>query len=259
MQKILDDPFFIVYDARSGSTFIANLLIKNALVAIPPETTFITRILEYFNENIRIINEAELEKLIDFIFKGKKFRDWGLSKKILTTDIKKKLPISLKEFILEICEIYRKKKFPNSIIFGIKKGSYMRYFKQIIKFFPDSKFICLIRDGRAVFNSKKTSMSSKGKILEDNPYVAARLWCEAIDIIKNIEILHEHTLIIHYEDLIQESNDIVNQIANFLEVSKKSKNTEIGSEYSVPERYRSLHKHINKKPLIQHIMLGKIL
>ncbi len=46
-RKTIDDPFFMFYDARSGSTFLTNLLIKNANIAIPPETNFVSLIFEY--------------------------------------------------------------------------------------------------------------------------------------------------------------------------------------------------------------------
>lgn len=241
------NPFFILYDARSGSTFLANLLIKKGAIAIPPESNIVTDLIVHFGKSFEIKNNKELKRVLGVLYKDKKFHNWNFSKNSLIDNFDSKLPIKIKAFILEIFDMYTKANFPDATIFGIKKGSYLKYFQDIIKLFPNSKFIGLIRDGRAVFNSKKNSYNSKWEKFETNPFIASRLWCESIRMIRKIEEIYPKTIVIKYEKLIKNPDKVIGLILKFLGV-KIHENEHESKKYKIPEGFKHIHKNINKDP-----------
>ena len=138
--------------------------------------------------------------------------------------------------------------------FGFKKGTYLKYYKQLKDIFPNAKFIHIIRDGRAVFNSKKNSIYSvTGKPFETNALRAAKVWKEKVLLSKKVNDLYQDTsIIIHYENLILDTDQTLSEILEFLDLdylnAKKS-----NLNYKVPLRYGNLHENIRKKPLKSRI------
>lgn len=238
---MLKDPFFIFYDSRSGSTYLANLLSKSAKIAIPPETNFIPLIIKNYNKkNISSLPDLVLANQI--IFSDQKFNDWGLTKTEILEDISKKIPISKAEFIILIFEMYLKKNSQAAEYFGIKKN-YSRYYAGLKKLFPDLKIISLIRDGRAVFRSKKTSIYSvTQKPFSTDPVVSAKDWC--FEVTKTNQLLQngEKVIKVFYEDLISNSEETVQKILKFLSVKFEPQ----ADTYKIPERYGELHMNIKK-------------
>ena len=77
-----NDPFFILFASRSGSTFLANELMRRADVCVFPETNFVTRLLaEHPNEYT--VRARDLDRLLDAIYSDVKFQDWGLDRTFL--------------------------------------------------------------------------------------------------------------------------------------------------------------------------------
>ena len=250
---LINDPFFIVYHARSGSTFLANLLIKHADIAIPPETNFVTSILARYPKQ-QIENKDDLENVLEIVGRDMKFSDWNIECATIETLLEKALPISIRDFVLSVCTMYKNDNFPEAGVFGIKKGSYIRYYEKIIEIFPTSKFIRIIRDGRAVFNSGKHSIQSgTGKPFEVDPFKAARDWCETLRLLKEAKKNHDDTmLIIHYEEMIEAPEQVIKTICDFLNVSYDPQGAK-DRRYVIPERYGNLHQNTEKSAIATRI------
>lgn len=253
-RQFIHDPFFIVYDSRSGSTFLANLLIKYAKIAIPPESNFIRRIFFQYSKN-SVDYKKDLENIIDVIYGERKFSDWGIKRTTIKKTAEDLLPMSIRRFISLVCTIYKDKNFPNSEIFGIKKGGYMRHHKKLKTIFPKSKFITIIRDGRAIFNSKKHSIRSEtGKPFETNPFRAAKVWCEKLRFFKEIKTNYEKdTLIISYEKMVSDTDQKLRLVCDFLNITYNSSYTSHDKKYLVSNRYGNLHKNVEKNALTYRI------
>ncbi len=255
--ELINDPFFIFYETRSGSTFLANLLIKKVNASIPPESKFITHILSLYPSDV--INDLnDLETIIQLIFKENKFSDWNISRDYIRAYFKSRIPIKLRLFILALCAIFQKNNFPDARLFGVKKGSYIQHYEKIKNFFPNSKYIGIVRDGRAVFNSLKKSLkSSTGMPFEENPIRAAIEWLNISTLLKNIQKKEKNLLIIYYEDLVHFPRKTIEFISKFLNVPINQHNSIKEKKYIVPQRYGKLHENINKKPLINRISAWK--
>ena len=246
------DPFFIFYDARSGSTFLSKLIVDNLNVIIPPESNFISMILKRYNRDI-INDHEDLDTIIQIIKSDIKLSDWKLQLDSIVNEFSNMLPVQRVQIIKFILEKYVEKNSSISSSLGIKKDNYIDNYNDLSKIFPSTKFICLIRDGRAVFNSKKNSIySMTKKPFETNPYRAARSWCNYIRKIDEIKSNYPNsTLFIRYEDLIQYPNKIIKIIQNHLQIDDN--NTKNDFEYKVPKRYDSLHDNIVKSPIVNRI------
>lgn len=249
---IQKDPFFIFYEPRSGSTFLANLLIKHYNVVIPPESSLIPLILTDYGK--QYINSSEdLTQITTLLEQDVKFGDWHISTEKIYQYFKDKYPISIKDFICYILQVYQQTQNANAEILGVKKGSYAKHYSKLKTMFPNTKFIGLIRDGRGVFNSQKNSLYSKtNKPFETNPRRAAQKWCNKLLLLKEIEQKYSQaTLIVHYEDLIKDTENTIDKIANFLQI-KTTHNSSLeknASSYEIGARYGDLHKNIEKKPI----------
>lgn len=255
--SLVNDPFFIVYDSRSGSTFFANLLVKTANVAIPPESSFITDIcLNYKKESID--NKQDFEEVMKLMYNDAKFSDWNIETKEIESFMNGELPIHIRNFILSICTIYKNKNFSNANMFGLKHGTYLTHYQKIKKIFPSSKYIGIVRDGRAVFNSKKSSTYSvTGQPFETNPHRAAVEWCRIMSLLIEFkEKYPKETLILNYEKVINNIDETINMLCDFLDVPINV-NSENHQKYEIPKRYGNIHKNVKKEPIISRITAWK--
>ncbi len=249
IKLLTQDPFFIFYDARSGSTFLANQLVKNKGVAIPPESNFIPFIILRYPKD-SIDNKYDLELFLNIIYTDKKFNDWNIKRDDIKGVLLEVLPISVRDSILAICAAYRNKNFPEAKVFGIKKGGYLKYYRKLKKLFPQSKIIGIIRDGRAVFNSKKESIYSEtGKPFEIDPYKAAKKWCKCINLLREIKQRHKETLIIRYKEMITDPGKVIKTICKFLDIFYNLNKPLVDKAYFISSRYRNLHRNIEKGAL----------
>ncbi|NEN90424.1 MAG: sulfotransferase [Okeania sp. SIO3H1] len=250
-KSLIEDPFLLVYDSRSGSTFLSNLLVKSAPIAIAPESDFISAIIQNYRQKI-ITDKQDLENILEITFSDQKFSDWNLDCDEIYKYIQLNSPTSIRDFILLICTLYKEKKFPDSEVFGLKKSTYLKLHRTINKLFPQSKFISIVRDGRAVFNSKKNSIYSvTGKPFETNPYSAALEWSKILKLIREVDQNYPGRMaIVQYEQMIQEPEATVKTLCQFLGI----KSSETNNQYSIPDRYgKDLHQNIHKEPLVDRI------
>lgn len=248
----ISDPFFLVYDSRSGSTFLANLLVKFAGAAIPPETNFITALLSKY-EKETIDNDSDLKQTIDIIYEDNKFSDWKLDRAELENYIERSFPLTIRDLILQVCTLYKQNNYPNSQFFGLKKGVYLTKYRQMKQLFPQAKFVGIIRDGRAVFNSKKHSIYSvTGKPFETDPVKAAKEWCRMYGFLQEVvQKYPTETIDIQYEKMIEDPDSIIAELREFFNISEVK---EFGDKsYEISERYGKLHKNVKKEPLEKRI------
>jgi hypothetical protein len=245
------DPFFILYDARSGSTFLANQLMHRYRVAITPETEFVPLLIEYYS-SMTVGTDRELAQAIEISFWDPKFSDLGLDKGALADALRKNLPLSLSAFIFRILAIYGERNVPDATRYGIKKGSYVYQLASLRRLFPHAQFICIIRDGRAVFHSKKHSRYSRThRPFTTDPSEAAETWKERVALMRKLEQSCDQCFVIRYEELIVDTERCVRAIADFLGVDQCR---DRHGAYLVSERYGvDLHRNADREPLRQRL------
>lgn len=242
----LVNPFFLVYDSRSGSTFLANCMVKSLGLVIPPESNFLDRVLIKYPKEI-IENRKELSSVIEIIRSDEKFSDWGIDANTLYNC---DLPVKIDALVSTILKMYG-----SGTGYVVKKGNLIFRHEKLKHVFPESKFICIIRDGRAVYSSKKFSLHSRtGKPFETDPFIAANTWSTITKLMHDIEDEGDG-IIVKYEDLVKSPDKVMDKIAEFLSFSMIRENSK--KDYVVPLRYRGLHENIDKSPMIDNIVKWK--
>lgn len=237
-----------MYDSRSGSTLMASLLNRFDGIVVTLESAFVSRILE-LNNNM-IINNSD--KLISYLCEELQFCELGLDMKKLKTEFDMK-NLSKKNIIEKILMNYIcSHQFSNPEYLIVKHPPYENL-DLVIKMFPKVKFIQILRDGRAVYNSKKKTKSLSGKMMNENIIISALDWRIKESILnkyKNISIT------IKFENLVKETKSTLNEILIFLKISESGKIiTKEQSDYyiSIGEEQKKIHNNVKNKPDIKII------
>jgi hypothetical protein len=253
-----EDPLFITGDSRSGTTFLANILIHHEEIGLAPESRFALRLLDKAGDADLTTTES-LAGTLDLIYEEPKFWDWKIDRDDLFRTLQSRLPLSLADLIRTITVDYCEREFPGCSVWGLKKGDYIHYASRLVEHFPRAKFIHLLRDGRAVFNSKKRAIhSSLGRPLEESPVGAAERWNRFLDAFERLLEGHPESVIeVPYEKLVTCPGETLETIFRFLDVKDDPSLTSdafrpLDPAY-VTDRSRHLHPNVGRPPQPERI------
>lgn len=205
----MESPFFIVASARSGTTFLRLTLNAHPLVAVPPESRFIT---ELWNGEDEVDPGAFLRDLAQH----KRFIAWELDVAAVKSQLDRKrlgdtkmLPYS--QAIGAVYEAYAIKK--GKKYWGDKTPRYVEHIPFLAERFPGARFIHLVRDGRNVALSY-----SHVDFGPKNVARAARLWQRRVGAgIRDGRALPPgHYIEIRNEDLAQDATAEIKKVCEFL-------------------------------------------
>ena len=202
----MNSPFFIVASARSGTTFLRLTLNAHPLVAVPPESRFIT---ELWREEQRVGRESFLTDLAAH----KRFRAWELDIEDVRREIGTAEELRYADAVGAAYLAYAKKN--GKTYWGDKTPRYVEHIPFLARLFPESKFIHLVRDGRNVALSY-----SHVDFGPKNVARAARLWARRVGAgIKDGRALGSgRYLEIRNEDLAGDTTTEVKKVCSFLEL-----------------------------------------
>ena len=236
----------ILYDSRSGSTFLSSILNQYSGILMLPETRMPYHIL--LDKNQVYNSNEKLHNLLDSIYEEKQFlelnikRDEVLSTALVNNNLTKEkileliLRLYFKEHELEDKEIILKIPAPYYVL------------DQLHEFLKIMKVIHLVRDGRAVFYSKLSSKSLTKKSFEKNLLIAAVGWKKKINIFNSYKGVKIN---IRYEDLILDSEKEVNKILDLLNLSE-SRRIKIKKRSAyfklIGKEQKEFHQNITKNP-----------
>lgn len=252
--SLMKTPFFVFYAARSGSTFLANELMSRSSVTLFPETNFAPTLISLLSRS-SITHDAQLKQVSKILQQDSKFTDWNLPKEVVLEALKNKMPLTAADAIRVICQQYLRQQGAMPSRFGFKKGSYLRHFESLKNTFPTAQFVGLIRDGRAVYNSQRKSLYSRTKQpFERCPTRCGKAWKEATKLIREVERRYPNsTLIVKYEELVQETEAVIKEVLRFLEVRYESSSQTRKLTYNIATRYGQLHENVERPPLAHRI------
>ena len=233
--------FFLTYLARSGSTLLSKKLsqIKNLGVGIE----------EDIEDNIskgcfKLKSEEGLDKYLDQIFSDEKFKNWKIKKSDLKTQLlsNHKFPISFNEVLTEIFDLYFNGE--QKEVYVHKKGNYYLFWREVLKTFPNSKFIFIYRDPRAIYNSQSKNKNSQNRIMQKNIYTFAYSYRLAHRLLSRLNKRNDKLLTIKYEDLVINEDYILNLIFYFLYIEKLVKSGSNDYYKRIPENQLHLHNNV---------------
>lgn len=161
---MLKKPIFLVGCPRSGTTLLQQMLDAHPEVAIAPETHFI----HYFwqrQERYGDLNEdSNYKLLLTDITALPEFSEMGLTQETFCRVAwqNQRSYGALLSLLLEQFARHR-----GVEIVGEKTPNHVLYLPQLQQFFPQARFIHLVRDPRAVVNSWRSVPWSTGSISQD--------------------------------------------------------------------------------------------
>lgn len=199
-------PFFIVGSARSGTTFLRLTMNAHPLVAVPPESRFITELRD-------LGDEVDTEMFIERLAAHARFVAWELPIERVRERLAGRTRVRYPEAISATYEAYAGAHGKQR--WGDKTPRYVENIPDLAALFPSGRFIHLIRDGRDV-----TLSYADVPFGPKNVAKAAELWANRVarGIRDGRQLERGRYIEIMYSDLIEDGEGEVKDICSFLEL-----------------------------------------
>jgi len=203
-------PFFIVASPRSGTTLLERILNKHSNIFIPPETAFFSflRFRGLLDEDY---NAQSMGEFIDWYLTSSPAKLLDLNsipniRQLLLSNAESVHDVFMNLMVL-LCDDDQ----PSRL--GEKTPQHLKCIDYIMETFPESPVILMVRDGRAVVNSRLNQPN-----WETNLVGAARVWGKDMERFKKtINGPHsDRVLVVKYEELILHPNKTLKDTCTFL-------------------------------------------
>ncbi|MFX0097199.1 MAG: sulfotransferase [Candidatus Hodarchaeota archaeon] len=240
---------FLTYISRSGSTFLARLLNEYEGIAVSIEARMPDGILY---ESFEIRGPEDVEKGLEILYSDGKFNAWNIDKQVLKKEIcTLPFPIGYEQLLRTTLRLSSRN--PSAKILVYKNGFYIKHIEAVKTKFPEAKFIFILRDARAIYNSRKASLNSETlEPMADNPIPVAKEYKQVsliVDRYKDVDWLH----VIKYEDLIRNTDSEIKRLLAFLGTGRKKNLIDRDYVEKIPEREIHLHTNVKLGPLRKRI------
>lgn len=236
---------FLVYYSRSGSTFLSSRLAQYPDVDVTIESDLIRTLLLRKKDILQAGNSDEVYRLIT---DGSRVSSFNVSCEEFRGRLRTTENYTIYEVTRAILEAYCEKKKVDSKIWLIKDGANGYWINQLAKEFPEAKFIHIIRDGRAVYNSGSQAVQPYGKNerMARDPLTAARTWTQLVDHIDLYTFAHPAQCIeCRYEDVVTSESYEMDRIRHFLGLEQESATGDYSEYYEgLPDIEKAIHSRV---------------
>lgn len=237
---------FLIYLARSGSTFLASELDKYHDVGVTIEENIPDGIKK--GNRVIIRNEKEADQYLNQIYKDEKFKAWGIDKDKLRETLLEKLefPFTFRD-ILPVIHYHYFSGVEPCIVFH-KQGNYCLKINKVKKEFPDAGFLFIDRDPRAIYNSQQRNINSLTHKPMSTNVVKFSLVCKRVSQLARSynEKSFFHTL--NYEELINEPNEMIKNVLTSLGLNHIEKDDTKEYYSKIPDSQKGIHENILRNP-----------
>lgn len=214
------DILFVLGSARSGTTFLNNLLDAWFGYGMGPEGTFV----EHFHRRLKrygpLSDKRNLDRLVEDVSRCQMLeimrKKYGEGKRLDVTaqEILARVPEPTYAGVVygvfrAIADLQGKSNVGN------KNPGYWTHLDLLNELFPKrAKYIAIVRDGRDVFLSLQGTPWGG-----HSAFAAARRWCGALAAIEAFRAVcgPERFLLLYYEDLLRSPSETIGKIEGFLE------------------------------------------
>jgi hypothetical protein len=237
---------FLMYDNRSGSTLLAAKLNRFESICVTRETRFVRRLIDRRN-----IPFNAQEELINFLFKEEQFEELKISRERLRNETTWPI-ISLSSLIKEVASLLT---IGDPEVLILKDPVY-RYINPIKAIWPDAQFIHIVRDGRAVYCSKRNSTNiSDGRAMTDSALHAAIKWQQKLMLAKRNS---SDIIEIKYEQFILDEEKVIKRLLTSMGIENFIMSKTVDNYSSlIGDKQKKLHSNISKASDVEKINAWK--
>lgn len=201
-------PVFIVGVPRSGTTLLRMMLDSHPSLAIPPETHFL---LDLFASHRA--TEITRYTLLKTILSSPRWNDFCLSSQHLEDSLMNIHPFSIGAGITCFYHLYASRF--DKPRWGDKTPQYSLLVNHLSREIPEIKFVHVVRDGRDVFLSLKSTWFGKNVSARQHAYY----WRRNVVYTESVGIANKNLLQIRYEDLVADSTSTLRKICKFIHLN----------------------------------------
>ncbi|MEM1042738.1 MAG: sulfotransferase [Bacteroidota bacterium] len=193
---------FLLYDNRSGSTLLSALLSEHAGVAVSHETDLVAAVLEAPGPR-----EVQGAALADYLYASTRFGELGLDRGAVAQALGAHGATLTRQAALRtLVRHYFEAQAPAAEAWVVKGPRLHYHLRALAAAFPEAALLHLVRDGRAVFRSKRATPSGHAlrtgarEVMDDDLVRAAHNWQRKIALVDAFDGLAVHA--VRYEDLL---------------------------------------------------------
>lgn len=205
-------PVFIVGCPRSGTTLLQRMLDAHPDVAVAPETFFIRRFWHRRAGYGDLECDDAFARLLDDVTAIPEFAEMDLDAEAFVTAAERDVRTYAAVF-RQLLEQFARKR--GASVVGEKTPNHVLYLPTLRVFFPEARFIHVVRDARAVVNSWRSV-----------PWSSGQRWCDAEIWVKYVtagraaeDWLGESLRAVRFERLVQAPEAVLRQVCQLLEVA----------------------------------------
>ncbi len=231
---------FLLYDNRSGSTLLSALMNRYRGVAVAQESDFVYQILEYPHP---LGTPAAAAELAAYLLTRTRLPELGLD----ADGLRRRMAGagSRAALIEAVASVYFGQRDPAASCWVIKDPRLYFHLGTLHRLFPAARFVQVVRDGRAVFASKRRSRSVfSGEAMDDNLVNAARRWRTKLAL---AERFGPGVTTVRYEDVVLGTEQALARVLDALGVPPSERvQTKEQAAYAgeIGGDYRGLHTNV---------------
>lgn len=220
LRPVSCSPVFIVGCPRSGTTLLQVKLSTLEHLAIPPEDDFILRFYHAVKGDIhKPLTKEMITQLLNDLFEydGGTFRHWQVTRDAIEQKIQAHQgEIDIRVLIDLIYQAFLSR-FEGKTRWGCKVPYFAAHVGVLAKIFPEAKFIHIIRDGRAVYQSMLDRIAKGAKHFPVSAWRAGWLWRKYVSNADSQgRTLGNSFIPLRYEALVEDDNAEMAKLESFL-------------------------------------------
>lgn len=239
------DVCVLLYDDRSGSTLLASLLANSEDLFVTLESMVFVRLIKW---TAPLSSHEGLMALIESLYLEPKFQAWNIPRFAMDDALNALGPgITKRDVASLILRLALRQSGQPATKVLIKHGN-VYTLDGWLELFGNCKFLHIIRDGRAVFCSKKNAIhSERNTPMARSPIYAAYTWSSR-NALASEAISKAPYLLIKYEDLVADPLQALRSACAFLGLSLPS-STFASTRYSsaIPDTQKHLHGNLSRE------------
>lgn len=200
---------FIVGCPRSGTTLLQRMLDAHPAVAVAPETFFIRQFWRRRASYGDLQRDGQFEQLLHDITSTPAFDEMGLEADAFAEAARSGERSYATLFRLLLRQFAEQR---DAQVVGEKTPNHVLYLSTLHDFFPEARFIHLVRDPRAVVNSWQSVPWSSGRAWRD-----AEIWVEYVSAGRAAQpVFGEALLALHFENLVRTPEEQLHRVCKHL-------------------------------------------